>query len=269
MLFGHEKGSFTGATAKHLGKFQEANGGTLFLDEIGELRTDMQVKLLRALQEGQIDPVGSRKPVEVDVRLIAATNRDLFQMVEEGSFREDLYYRINVFPLHVPPLRERKRGYPAADRTLHPAFRRARSQAGRRHRRRCPRHAGRLPVARQRAPARKRRVPRGRAVRRRDACDRRLPPYRARPGRAAGLRRRQRDRALRPAAPARPTASWRCSAATARSARWPTSRPTSSASRWSTTPARCRRSRASLGIGRSTLYRKVRELGLEGATTDG
>jgi DNA-binding NtrC family response regulator len=111
-LFGHEKGAFTGATAKHMGKFQEANGGTLFLDEIGELRTDMQVKLLRALQEGQIDPVGSRKPVDVDVRLIAATNRDLFQMVEDGGFREDLYYRINVFPLHVPPLRERQEDIP-------------------------------------------------------------------------------------------------------------------------------------------------------------
>ena len=107
LLFGHEKGSFTGATAKHIGKFQEANGGTLFLDEIGELRTDMQVKLLRALQEGQIDPVGSRKSIDVDVRLIAATNRDLFQMVGESTFREDLYYRINVFPLHVPALRER------------------------------------------------------------------------------------------------------------------------------------------------------------------
>jgi len=112
MLFGHEKGSFTGATARHIGKFQEANGGTLFLDEIGELRTDMQVKLLRALQEGQVDPVGSRKPVDVDVRLIAATNRDLFQMVEKGSFREDLYYRINVFPLHVPALRDRTKDIP-------------------------------------------------------------------------------------------------------------------------------------------------------------
>ena len=112
LLFGHEKGSFTGATARHIGKFQEANGGTLFLDEIGELRTDMQVKLLRALQEGQVDPVGSRKPVDVDVRLIAATNRDLFKMVEGGSFREDLYYRINVFPLHVPPLRDRTEDIP-------------------------------------------------------------------------------------------------------------------------------------------------------------
>jgi len=108
ILFGHEKGSFTGATDKHLGKFQEADGGTLFLDEIGELRIDMQVKLLRALQEGEVDPVGSKRPVKVDVRIISATNRDLADLTREGQFREDLYYRLNVFPIEMPPLRERK-----------------------------------------------------------------------------------------------------------------------------------------------------------------
>src|SRR5580698_1239396 len=107
ILFGHEKGSFTGASDKHLGKFQEADGGTLFLDEIGELRLDMQVKLLRALQEGEVDPVGSKRPVKVDVRIIAATNRDLGQMAKDNSFREDLYYRLNVFPIMVPSLRDR------------------------------------------------------------------------------------------------------------------------------------------------------------------
>jgi DNA-binding NtrC family response regulator len=108
ILFGHEKGSFTGATEKHLGKFQEADGGTLFLDEIGELRLDMQVKLLRALQQGDIDPIGSRRAVNVDVRIISATNRDLAERMREGHFREDLYYRLNVFPIRVPPLRERR-----------------------------------------------------------------------------------------------------------------------------------------------------------------
>jgi DNA-binding NtrC family response regulator len=113
ILFGHEKGSFTGATEKHLGKFLEADGGTLFLDEIGELRLDMQVKLLRALQEGEIDPVGAKRPVKVDVRIMSATNRDLAELTREGRFREDLYYRLNVFPVFIPPLRDRREDVPA------------------------------------------------------------------------------------------------------------------------------------------------------------
>jgi len=108
ILFGHEKGAFTGATEKHAGKFLEANGGTLFLDEIGELPLDIQVKLLRALQEGEIDPVGAKRPVRVDIRLISATNRNLIEQVKRGEFREDLFYRLNVFPISIPPLRSRR-----------------------------------------------------------------------------------------------------------------------------------------------------------------
>jgi DNA-binding NtrC family response regulator len=106
-LFGHEKGSFTGATEKHLGKFVEASGGTLFLDEVGELPPAAQVKLLRAIQDGHVDPVGGKKPVKVDVRIVSATNRNLIADVTNGRFREDLYYRLAVFPIAVPPLRER------------------------------------------------------------------------------------------------------------------------------------------------------------------
>jgi DNA-binding NtrC family response regulator len=116
ILFGHEKGSFTGATERHTGKFIEATGGTLFLDEVGELPPAAQVKLLRAIQEGEVEPVGGRKPIKVDVRIVSATNRDLIADVKAGRFREDLFYRLHVFPIAVPPLRDRLSDIPALAR---------------------------------------------------------------------------------------------------------------------------------------------------------
>ena len=106
-LFGHEKGSFTGATSSKTGKFVAAHGGTIFLDEIGEMPIELQVRLLRVLQERVVVPVGGNKPVSVDIRIITATNRDLKKEIKRGNFREDLYYRVNVLPIHVPPLAER------------------------------------------------------------------------------------------------------------------------------------------------------------------
>src|SRR5215469_1118198 len=112
ILFGHEKGAFTGATERHTGKFVEASGGTLFLDEVSELPLTAQVKLLRALQEGTVEAVGGRKPVRVDVRIISATNRKLLDRVKGGYFREDLFYRLHVLPLTIPPLRADRKSVP-------------------------------------------------------------------------------------------------------------------------------------------------------------
>jgi sigma-54 specific flagellar transcriptional regulator A len=112
-LFGHRKGAFTGAMADRIGRFEMAHGGTIFLDEIGDLSLDMQVKLLRVLQERTVDPVGALMSVEVDVRVVAATHRDLEAEIEAGRFREDLYYRLNVLPLNTPALRQRTQDVPA------------------------------------------------------------------------------------------------------------------------------------------------------------
>ena len=112
-LFGHEKGAFTGAMAQRPGRFELADGGTLFLDECGDLPMEVQIKLLRALQEREFERVGGTQTIKVDVRVISATNRDLERLIEEGKFREDLYYRLNVFPIHLPPLRDRLEDLPA------------------------------------------------------------------------------------------------------------------------------------------------------------
>jgi two-component system nitrogen regulation response regulator GlnG len=111
-LFGHERGAFTGATMRSMGRFEQANGGTLFLDEIGDMPPEAQTRLLRVLQQGEYTTVGGRTPIRTDVRIIAATNRDLRQLIQQGLFREDLFYRLNVVPLRLPPLRERSADVP-------------------------------------------------------------------------------------------------------------------------------------------------------------
>jgi two-component system nitrogen regulation response regulator NtrX len=112
-LFGHEKGSFTGATEKQIGKFEQADRGTIFLDEVGDMSAKTQAKVLRVLQEGEVERLGSARTIKVDVRVIAATNKDLEQEIEKGNFREDLYFRLSVIPIRVPPLRERPEDIPA------------------------------------------------------------------------------------------------------------------------------------------------------------
>lgn len=111
-LFGHEKGAFTGAISQRIGRFEQAHGGTLFIDEVGDLPLQTQIKLLRALQFGEFERVGGNQTIKIDVRVIAATNRNLEELIKKGEFREDLYYRLNVVTIHIPPLRERKADLP-------------------------------------------------------------------------------------------------------------------------------------------------------------
>jgi two-component system nitrogen regulation response regulator NtrX len=111
-LFGHEKGSFTGATEKQIGKFEQADRGTIFLDEVGDMSPKTQAKVLRVLQEGEVERLGSARTIKVDVRVIAATNKDLEAEIEKGNFREDLYFRLSVIPIRVPPLRDRREDIP-------------------------------------------------------------------------------------------------------------------------------------------------------------
>ena len=195
ILFGHEKGAFTGATERHTGKFVEAHGGTLFLDEVGELPPAAQVKLLRAIQEGEVEPVGARKPVKVDVRLISATNRDLIADVKDGRFREDLFYRLHVFPISVPSLAERPEDIPELARHFLARFA---AEEGKRIRRLdgdALALLSQLSLARQCAPARERGVPRRGARRRRRGRRRRFPADRragAAPTRGIAGRSRRR-----------------------------------------------------------------------------
>ena len=129
-LFGHVKGSFTGATSNKRGKFEQANGGTLFLDEIGDMSTDLQVKILRVLEEREVEPVGGSKSIKVDARIVAATHRNLEEAVEKGTFRKDLFYRLEVIPITLPPLRKRKLDIPLLVNYFMEQFSRGNKQDG-------------------------------------------------------------------------------------------------------------------------------------------
>ena len=184
-LFGHEKGAFTGADKRRIGRFEQANGGTLFLDEIGEIPALTQVKLLRVLQERTFERVGGNEPIHVDVRVIAATNRDLAQDVRDGRFREDLYYRLNVVHIEMPPLRVRGNDVHDPRESLPAEVRAREPQAHRRlHRDRAREDHG-APLAGQRPRARERDRARRRPVRRHAASTRRISRSTRRPRRAA------------------------------------------------------------------------------------
>ena len=203
-LFGYEKGAFTGATSSKPGRFELADGGTLFLDEIGEIPVEMQVKLLRAIQESEFERVGGLKTIKVDVRLITATNRDLEQEIKRGNFREDLYYRLNVVPLQIPPLRKRTGDIPLLVTHIIKKFNERLKKNDHRHRRRRARRARDARLARQHPRARERArahdpVPQGRADRARRSASspaqRRSPPPRRRADAPTPARRARRSTA--------------------------------------------------------------------------
>ena len=171
-LFGHRRGSFTGAVADQPGVIRTAAGGTIFLDEIGDLPIDVQPKFLRFLEQGEILPVGETRPTRVDVRVVAATNADLEQRVTEGKFREDLFYRLSVIRIHVPPLRDRREEIPAPEHVLPARSERAPRQARRPAQPGDARPVRRVQLARQRPPAAQRDSARRRDGRRRAASSR-------------------------------------------------------------------------------------------------
>ena len=150
-LFGHRVGSFPGATSDKEGKFQKADGGTLFLDEVGDMSLKTQSKVLRTLDEGRFVPVGEEEPITADARVIAATNKDLEDEISKGNFREDLFYRLNVIPFYVPPLRERKEDIPLLAKHFLKEFSQTYNRRPQGNRRRCPRNAGALHLAGKRS----------------------------------------------------------------------------------------------------------------------
>ena len=211
-LFGHEKGAFTGADKQRIGRFEQADGGSLFLDEVGDMSPSTQAKILRVLQEHEFERLGGTRTLRVDVRLIAATNRDLSAMVAAGQFREDLYYRLNVVSIEMPPLRERKDDIRRAGDVLHPAVRRRAEEEDRRPRARGAEAADAVQLAGQHPRARE-------LDRARHAADRRPPDYartisgsakRRRAG-TSGASRRRSSRFRRPASRSRRSSGTRSS----------------------------------------------------------
>ena len=265
-LFGHVKGAFTNAIRDKVGRFEAADGGTLFLDEIGDVAPEVQIKLLRVLQEMTFERVGSSEPVQVDVRVVAATHRDLEALIRQGRFREDLYYRLNVLPIVVPPLRDRGRGRARADAAFPAALRPAGRQAGLADRRRRPGAAQGTPLAGQRPPAGKRHRTR-RGLRGGDGRDRSRPaaggPLTAGAGEETAAERIQRlDGALRwhPAGLGRPRPRHRCSRPSRRSG----SGASGNCSCRALAAADGNKAEAAraLGMARSTLLSRLKRLGL-------